>query len=220
MSGRSYSQMMVVSRLLGVRDFISDFGAIIHTEAGDMRLGDAGTVDRFKREFLPDLLGRFTGYLERHDPWFEHARYTVLLRGCVETRDSYLPDAVNRYLKEAGFETWHMVDNGPTSRNTALLCDNIRIYHIKPRSMSKLAAAKKYLAASDKAPVFAIGDSPSDLELATISKLFFFAGTEEELTFYINQLDLPVERERIIVLNSRGPEAFHRAVHRLAGEQA
>lgn len=215
-SSRSYAQMKEVSRLLGITDFISDFGAVIQVNGEKIQLADEKAAERFKSEFLPGLLNHFKGYLEKHEPWFENARFTVMLRGCLRIDGEYLLKRVNDYLLQNGFQTWHMVDNGSTRRKTTLMCDEVRIYHIMQRSISKLIAARKYLETSGSdALVFAAGDSPADLELAGVSKHFLFVGTEEELDTYEKYIDFPVNRAKITVLNCRGPEAFDKAVRQV-----
>lgn len=211
-SSRNHDQLKEIGRLLGITDFISDFGAVIQAGSEKIYLADAAPVEKFKSEILPDLLQHFKGYLEKHEPWFDNARFTVMLRGCLKIEGEYLVKKVIEYLEQKGFQDWRMVDNGSTRRRTSLLCERARIFHIMPQGLSKLIAARRYLDITGKdALVFAAGDSPADLELAAISELFFFAGTEDELSSYAKYLDFFIDRNKIIVLNSKGPEALARA---------
>jgi predicted mannosyl-3-phosphoglycerate phosphatase (HAD superfamily) len=113
--------------------------------------------------------------LQLHDPWHEDHQVDLLLRGDIDIA------AAEKLLADNGFDWLRLRDNGmlrPGLHFDGLDTDVIRFYHLLPDGISKAAAVETDLAhrGLTAANAIAIGDSPSDLEMAAqVHRMFMVA---------------------------------------------
>jgi hypothetical protein len=114
------------------------------------------------------LFARWPALIEYHSPWHVGHDCDVMLRGLLDVAE------VEAWLVDAGFGWLRLHDNGvlPARRPTSLRAEATpaHVYHLMPDGLSKGAAVaadldRRGLVAADAA---AIGDSVSDLDMATV----------------------------------------------------
>jgi phosphoglycolate phosphatase len=185
-SGRTRGQMREAARLLGAGAFIAELGAFVvereHTEEVTANFGAfRGTGTPFAAMARSGaggfLLERYGGVLELHTPWaFRGREATMLFRGLVDEREA------TERLAQAGYRWLELRDNGRISRTSVSLnVAEVRAYHLVPRGVSKAAAVRIH---RDRCGISieqaaAVGNSPSDLEMATEVGAMALVGTEE-----------------------------------------
>ncbi|SDF15768.1 hypothetical protein SAMN05660485_02716 [Blastococcus fimeti] len=177
-SGRTLEQVIEAARIFAADGAIAELGATVSWNGGRERRQLTGALPAEHDGCTPmevmaslgivtDLLAEHPGHLEWHSPWHATHDTDALLRGRVD------PVAVDAWLAERGVGWLTLNDNGaiqPTSRMT-LDPDPAppRVYHLMPRGISKGAAIAWDLERRgiDPADAVAIGDSVSDLDMAS-----------------------------------------------------
>jgi hypothetical protein len=186
-SGRNRFQLLDDCRILGLRHFIAEVGALVvhdlHDEgienlagfpepaSGDTR----SVVERIMETGVIDaLFSAFAGKLEHHYPWSRHRDYSFILRGEVDA------DRARQVIAEATDLPLDFVDNGIIHPRTHCLvgCEIIHAYHVLPAGVSKASGVAKDLPSRGIAPerAVAIGDSASDVGVADEVAAFFLVG--------------------------------------------
>ena len=187
-SGRTRAQLQEAARIFGADGYIAEMGAIIgwdHGRRSSMLSGQTPAefsgplVAQLESMGLVDaLLGAFDGRLEHHAPWHLGHETDVMMHGLVDV------EKVNGWLADRGFAWLVIVDNG---RLTDTVMDGIderpHIYHLMARGISKGLAieadlGRRGLTASD---AVAVGDSLSDLEMASHVERFFLVANGAEV---------------------------------------
>jgi phosphoglycolate phosphatase-like HAD superfamily hydrolase len=120
------------------------------------------------------LLERYAGRLEPHTPWsFERREATVMLRGLVDTAE------VARALSDSGYGALELLDNGRLARTYGSLeAPEARLYHLVPRGVGKASGLRLHrkLSGLPVTETAAVGDSISDLDMASEVGTFFLVG--------------------------------------------
>ena len=171
LSGRTEPQVREVARVLGATSFIAELGGVaVRGDEVERHTGDAPQglppARAMARAGVPGLLlERFRGRLEPHAPWaFAPRECTILLRGVVDL------DEAQAALDAAG-HTWVRIhDNGVLRRTFPTLpSGEIHVYHLAPRGVGKAEAVAIDARRRGLGPaeLVAIGDSPTDVELAS-----------------------------------------------------
>jgi hydroxymethylpyrimidine pyrophosphatase-like HAD family hydrolase len=174
-SGRTRDQMREAARILGAPAYIAELGAFLVEREGygpeevvpNLGAFTAG-VNAFEAMARSGvgafLLERYPGRLEPHAPWaFQDREATMLFRGLLD------PVEATRALDEAGYGWTEVLDNGVISRPfESLEIPEVHAYHLVPRGVSKASAARLHMTrhALEPSSCAAVGDSPSDLDLA------------------------------------------------------
>lgn len=177
-SGRTAAQLRETGRLLGIRDAIAEVGTVlVRGREQELVWGEAPRdlgacpAEALERSgALAVLLEAFAGRLEPHTPWHLGRRGTFLLRGQAEVAEA---DAL---LAGHGLGWARLLDNGRLRGAYPHLGPGpAHAYHLLPSGVSKAGTARAYLAGRglDRAQAAAIGDSPADLELATVAGAMF-----------------------------------------------
>lgn len=176
-SGRTPAQLQEAGRVLAVDGWIAELGSLVgwaggretHLLTGDLPAEFAGRtpVDVMSALGVVEaLVAEHPGHLEWHAPWHETHTGDAMLRGRVDT------SAVGAWLAEQGWGWLTLKDNGRvprTSRVTLTVEGDPHVYHLMPRGISKGEAIRWDLARRgiDPAGAVAVGDSVSDLEMAS-----------------------------------------------------
>lgn len=177
-SGRTHLQVVEAARIFAADGGIAELGAVVSWKSGrEVRLLPGALPGAYagrtpmsvmsELDLVEKLLAELPGRLEWHDPW--HADHTAdaLLRGRVD------PLAVDARLAELGAGWLTLKDNGAIPETTRMTLSPEgrppRVYHLMPRAISKGAAIAWDLERRgiDPEDAVAIGDSLSDLEMAT-----------------------------------------------------
>ncbi len=179
-SGRSSRQLLSDARILGLKNFIAELGGEIVYDLGKesyfqefslpwegdtphQAIVNSGAVD-----FLFEV---YKGRLEHHTPWSEGRRCTLVFRGWLNLEEA------NSLLKKEGYESLELLDNGAISSRGTLnpALPEVHAYHLVPAGLSKGKAVAKdrQIRGLAKEEAVAIGDSPSDLDIASEVELFF-----------------------------------------------
>lgn len=174
-SGRTRRWLPDTARILGAEAYVAELGAFLVERRGP----DEEVVENFGafegsgspfQEMARSgagafLLERYRGRLEPHTPWTYHPREaTMLFRGLVD------PVEATECLADAGYDWVTLHDNGRLSRTrTSLGVPHIHAYHLTPRGVSKASAVRLHRERCRTSPgqTVAVGDSPSDLAIAT-----------------------------------------------------
>jgi hypothetical protein len=183
-SGRTQGQMSEMARMLSASAYIAEMGALVvdrnvfpeetHRNFG----GFAGKGTPFERIVRSGagafLLDTYRGALEPHTPWSAQAREaTMLFRGQIDL------DEARAGLARAGYDWLELNDNGVILRKfQTLVVPEVHAYHLVPKGVSKATGVMRHLELSDIAPAeaAAVGDSDSDLEMATtVGQMFITA---------------------------------------------
>jgi hydroxymethylpyrimidine pyrophosphatase-like HAD family hydrolase len=177
-SGRTAAQLRETGRLLGCRDAIAELGTVlVRGREEELVWGQAPSdlgacpAEALERSgALAVLLESFAGHLEPHTPWHVGRRGTFLLRGQAEVAEA---DAL---LAGKGLGWARLVDNGRLRGAYPHLGPGpAHAYHLLPAGVSKAGTAAAYLAgrALAASQAAAIGDSPADLQLASVVGAMF-----------------------------------------------
>ena len=187
-SGRTRAQLQEAARIFGADGFIAEMGAIVGWDRGRRSTMLTGqTPDEFSGPLVAQLesiglvdalLGAFDGRLEHHAPWHLGHETDVMLHGVVDV------EKVNVWLEDRGFSWLVFVDNGRLT-DTVMegLEERPHIYHLMARGISKgrgiaTDLERRGLTASD---AVAVGDSLSDLEMASHVDRFFLVSNGAEV---------------------------------------
>jgi hydroxymethylpyrimidine pyrophosphatase-like HAD family hydrolase len=190
-SGRTLEQVVEAGRIFAADGAIAELGAVVSWNAGrDRHLLTGEMPDRYagrtpmevfaETGVVEDLLARHTGRLEWHAPWHATHEADALLRGRVD------PRVIDAELAERGYEWLTLNDNGaiPAASHMGLdpQAGPPHVYHLMPRGISKGTAIAWDLRRRgiDPADAVAIGDSVSDLDMATaVGRLWITANGAE-----------------------------------------
>jgi HAD superfamily hydrolase (TIGR01484 family) len=186
-SGRTLEQVVEAGRIFAADGAIAELGAVVswhagrdrHLLTGQMPDSYAGRtpMDVFaETRVVEDLIARHAGRLAWHAPWHATHEADALLLGRVD------PRAIDAELAERGFEWLTLNDNGAVSASAGAALDPDpappHVYHLMPRGISKGTAIAWDLRRRgiDPADAVAIGDSVSDLDMASaVGRLFVTA---------------------------------------------
>jgi hypothetical protein len=167
-TGRARAGMWEVARLLGLATWFCELGGVRVYERGEQVVHDHGAYPgpdapgEALAEARALLMARFPGRIEEHSPWNADREASVLLRGEVD------PDEARAALDEAGFSWAELVDNGviPRRFETLAALDRVRVYHLVPQGVSKLAAiaADRALRGLAREECAMVGDAAADLD--------------------------------------------------------
>ncbi len=171
-SGRTAAQVHEVARVLGARDFIAELGGLTSYDLGAEIVrahgayrGEGSPYEAIARGGAAGLLMEaFRGRLQPHAPWaFLERECSMLFRGLVDLSDA------RRLLDDSGFGWLDLVDNGVIGRAFPELdVEEVHAYHLLPRGVTKGSAVADHRERRGIRPedCIAVGDSPSDAELA------------------------------------------------------
>jgi hydroxymethylpyrimidine pyrophosphatase-like HAD family hydrolase len=186
-SGRTPMQLLEAARIFAADGMIAELGSLVawnggretHLLAGalpEQYAGRAPVEVMAELGVVDALFARHPGRLEWHAPWHADHSADALLRGLVD------PAEVDAELAELGAGWLTLHDNGaiPASRRMTLAAEALppRVYHLMPRGITKGAAIAWDLRRRgiDPADAVAIGDSVSDLEMASaVGRLWIIA---------------------------------------------
>lgn len=177
-SGRTLEQVVEAARIFAADGAIAELGATVSWDGGRGRRHLTGELPaehdgRTPMEVMAELgvveelIAAHPGRLEWHAPWHATHDTDALLRGRVD------PVAVDAWLAERGLGWLTLNDNGAIQLNSRMTLDPDpappRVYHLMPRGISKGAAIAWDLERRgiDPADAVAIGDSVSDLDMAS-----------------------------------------------------
>lgn len=169
-SGRAETTVREAARVLGASGYIAELGGII--VRGDEVIRDRGAYrgpESPYRAMIRSgaaglLLDTYRSRLELHAPWSVNRECSMLFRGHVDL------DEVRNLLASSRYEWLTVEDNGIIPRRfPGLDLDEVHVYHLVPRGVSKEAAAGADLEARGLSAVqaVAVGDSPTDVALAS-----------------------------------------------------
>jgi phosphoglycolate phosphatase len=173
-SGRTRAQTREAARMLGASAYVAELGAFLvdgdevvaNPGLGDNRGGRAASpFEALTRSGAGAfLLEHYAGRLEPHTPWSSEPREaTLLLRGLVDRAEAAAA------LSAAGYSWLDVRDNGVIRRPyPGLDVPEVHAYHVVPRGVGKASAVAVHrdrhrLRREETA---AVGDSPSDVEIA------------------------------------------------------
>jgi hydroxymethylpyrimidine pyrophosphatase-like HAD family hydrolase len=177
-SGRNDLQLVEITRMLGWTSFIGEVGAVFVRKRGDEITFNLG---EWPEGALPEgmtpyqviagsgaaerLMARFPGLIEYHDPFHKNRLATHVLRGNVD-----VPAAQAVVDEDGDHPPIDIVDNGIIHpwRHTLVGVEQIHIYHLLPRGVSKAQAVAEDLSfrGIDRGEAIAVGDSIADLGMA------------------------------------------------------
>lgn len=189
MSGRTQRGIREVARVLGARAYIAELGAILverdgpeeHTvENFGAYAGEGRPVEAIARTGAGAfLLERFPGRLRVVAPWTEA---TMMFEGYVD------PAEANAALEAGGYGWLGFHDNGTLRHQIpGLDVPEVHFMHLLPRGVTKASAVRLHRERHGipVAATIAIGDSPSDVAVASEVGAFFLvangAGSAEAL---------------------------------------
>ncbi len=190
-SGRTHEQVVEAARIFAADGAIAELGATVSWDGGRGLRQLTGELPaehhgRTPMEVMAELgiveklVAEHPGRLEWHAPWHATHDTDALLRGRVD------PVAVDAWLVEHGVGWLTLNDNGAIHRNSRMTLDPDpappRVYHLMPRGISKGTAIAWDLERRgiDPADAVAIGDSISDLDMASaVGRLWITANGAE-----------------------------------------
>jgi hydroxymethylpyrimidine pyrophosphatase-like HAD family hydrolase len=168
-SGRVEVTVREAARLLGADGYIAELGGItvrgheVVRDHGAHRGRDTPYVALLRSGAAGLLLDAHPGRLELYTPAALHRECSLLLRGQVDLAEA------RDLLARSGYRWVSMEDNGIVPRRfPGLDVDQVHVYHLVPRGVSKAAAVAADLTARglDPSEAVAVGDSPADVALA------------------------------------------------------
>jgi hypothetical protein len=177
-SGRSGKQLLEITRLLGLKNYIAELGIERFYNFGERIVYDTGVVDVPGSELMDFitktgvvdwLLSNYARRIELHTPWSNFRDCTPLFRGLVDIKE------VNSQL-DLRYPEFMFVDNGVLLRESpALDVPELHAYHLVPKGVSKEKAVADDMEMRGFSPsqVIAVGDSEADLMFARVVGVFF-----------------------------------------------
>jgi hydroxymethylpyrimidine pyrophosphatase-like HAD family hydrolase len=211
-SGRTRDQLREVARLLGAAGYIAELGAVVVERANPERVtwnlgayrGPGTPFEAMARSGAGAfLLERYRGRLESHAPWaFQNREATMLFRGLIDEREA------TEALHGAGYRWLEVCDNGQMARPSETLdVAEVHAYHLLPVGVSKASAVRLHRkrAALRRDETAAVGDSPSDLEMAAEVGVMVLVGHAGD----------PVGRDNVVSTFSSAGDGFADAVGEL-----
>jgi hydroxymethylpyrimidine pyrophosphatase-like HAD family hydrolase len=182
-SGRNKHQLLEDCRLLGLRHFVAEVGALVANDLMQVtveNLGgfpsapaeDGSVRERIERTgAIQALFAAFPGRIEHHLPWTAYRGYSFILRGCVDAAQA------QQTLERATDLPIVFLDNGiiRPKRHSLVGCDPIHAYHVLPAGVTKGSgvAVERRLRQVPRRAAIGIGDSASDVTIADEVELFF-----------------------------------------------
>jgi 3-deoxy-D-manno-octulosonate 8-phosphate phosphatase KdsC-like HAD superfamily phosphatase len=208
-SGRTRSQLREVARIVGAAGYIAELGAFVverdHLEEVTPNLGSwSGPGTPFEAMVRSGagafLLERYRGRLEPHAPWaFQDREATMLFRGLIDEREA------TDVLLAGGYRWLEVCDNGRMGgKYDSLRVPEVHAYHLVPRGVSKAAAVRLHRerAGLRREEAAAVGDSPSDAEMASeVGAMVLVGGAVDD-----------ARRDNVISTSSPAGEGFADAV--------
>jgi hypothetical protein len=177
MSGRNVEELAEPARVLGASAFFAELGAVLVEGRPPGRTivpnfggfaGNGSPARAIHRCGAAGfLLERYPGRLA---PMSHKTEATVMFRGLVDAAEA------TRALAGAGYGWLELHDNGRLRRRyTDLDLEEVRVYHLLPRGVSKASAVRAHRErhAIQRHEAVAVGDSPADLEVAGEVGAFF-----------------------------------------------
>lgn len=171
LSGRSRPSMVELARIIDGPTWIGELGAIRSYDYGAETVhdygaypGDGPAADDL-RAAAEKLWSLHPGRLEEHGPWNAFRIASFMVRGEVDEL------GVREWLDLNGYQWVDFLDNGVIPRPFPdLTVETVRVYHLVPKGISKLAGiladqAHRGIAREECA---VIGDAHSDLECAQV----------------------------------------------------
>jgi phosphoglycolate phosphatase len=175
-SGRNKYQLLEDCRLLGLRHFVAEVGALVIEDLLTLEVENLGGFPPATPEegsvreriettgALDALFAAFPGRIEPHYPWSLSRDYSFILRGEVDI------DEARKVLDAATDLPIAFLDNGiiRPHRHGLVGVETIHAYHVLPKGVSKGSgvAVEQSLRHVAPASSIGIGDSASDLEVA------------------------------------------------------
>lgn len=168
-SGRVEATVREASRLLGADGYIAELGALtVRGEETVHRHGAHRGADTPHRALLRSgaagvLMEAYPERLELHAPWSLERESSLLFRGHVDLAEA------RALLAGSGYSWVAFEDNGVIPRRfPGLDVDEVHVYHMVPKGVSKAAAVAADLEARALrgSDAVAVGDSLTDVALA------------------------------------------------------
>jgi hydroxymethylpyrimidine pyrophosphatase-like HAD family hydrolase len=213
-SGRAEATVREAARVLGADGYIAELGGITVRDGEAVRHFGAhrGTDTPYEAMIRSGaaglLLDAYRGRLELHAPWSLPRECSMLFRGLVDVGQA------GEVLAGAGYRWLTVEDNGIVRRRfPGLDVDEVHVYHLVPRGVSKAAAVAADLAARGLGPgeAIAVGDAPTDVAVAHhVGAVFVVAGGA-----YAVGPEAPLN---VYITESSGGEGFAEAVLGILGE--
>lgn len=178
-SGRNDSQLREISRLLGLKNYISELGCELFYDRGyEIVTNYHYPVPEGKtlQEAIADsgapsfLLKHFSGRLEYHTPWAKNQKCTHLFRGLIDVASA------NKLLVSEGLNDLKIIDNGKSRTQGNLIpLPEIHVYHLLPKDTNKASAiiVDRTKRGFKREETISLGDSLADLEMADAVAAFF-----------------------------------------------
>jgi hydroxymethylpyrimidine pyrophosphatase-like HAD family hydrolase len=184
-TGRGQRAIAELARVLGQTSAVFEAGAGIlldgelHWLTGEWQPGATTIHEQIADAGAPALLlEHFRGRLEEHLPWSAGREVSHLMRGHVDTTEA---DAL---LEQHGFGSLRLLDNGGVHRRSPDLAalDQVRAYHLVPRTVSKAAGVTfhRQARAYAREEAIACGDSREDLQMAAAVRTFWLMANAVE----------------------------------------
>jgi hydroxymethylpyrimidine pyrophosphatase-like HAD family hydrolase len=213
-SGRAEATVREAARVLGADGYVAELGGITVRDGevvrhhGAYRGADTPYQAMIRSGAAGLLLDAYIGRLELHAPWSLRRECSMLFRGLIDL------EPAGDVLVGAGYRWLTIEDNGIVHRRfPGLDVDEVHVYHLVPRGVSKAAAVAADLAARGLGPseAIAVGDAPTDVALAShVGAVFVVANGA-----YAVGPDAP---RNVHVTESANGEGFAEAVLDLLGQ--
>jgi phosphoglycolate phosphatase len=161
-SGRAAAQLRETARILGAAGALPELGAL---DAGYPVRAGQSVFEAIGETGVPDeILARFPA-LRRHDPQVGRREGSHCYRGVVGPE-------VAAWVAERSGGALRFVDNGVIGPGQT------RVWHLVPAAAGKAASVARDIAVrgAERAGTLAVGDSPEDLELASVVGRFVLVG--------------------------------------------
>lgn len=206
-SGRNKKVLHELSRLFNFDGYISELGSVIahKTETGyasEYFLGDFEfDASKYENPFQQVLASKLPEVLIQEFPnRLEHSMPYALERSVTQSMWGNIDEDRAREIIEASGLDLEFVNNGiihPKEHGLKLSeHDEIYIYHLVPRGVSKASALEKDMKRRGytKDEVIALGDSPADAEMAHVSGHYVVmknALVQKEVSTVIEDMQTP-----------------------------
>ena len=181
-SGRNQVQLRYNAQMMGLKNYIAELGSELvydlgkevrvtyHKQGRDYNITYGGRdlaliIDLLKKHFPH----RIEGKLE----WSKYRNHNALFFGEIDLKEA------NLLLGQAGYTDLVLVENGKSGLvNLDLEVKDLFIYNLIPKGVSKdkAIALDQKIRGLDPSQCIALGDSPSDIDMASRVKYFFLMG--------------------------------------------